>query len=84
MKLYTDYLDRIKEITIDSRFAAFEKGLNLSERHLKNEYLFAESKKVIKPDESLRTIANLLGIKNIKSPKCGDHPDFENLRKPVR
>lgn len=84
MKLYSDYVNRIKEVT--------NKSLSYSlEKRFKDEYLISESRGLrnnnsikyqdnISPQVSLKQVADLLGIKEIKPPKSGDHPDFTHLR----
>lgn len=84
MKLYSDYLKRIKDVTERHFDYNLEKGFRSNytfneSRDLSNSNL-SKGKPNISPQDSLKPIATLLGLKEIKAPKNGDHPDFTHLR----
>lgn len=84
MNLYGDYLKRIQEVTRNQSPSVIEKSYQ--DRYSSNRYSdYQDSQSLIQkteitPQISLRPMADLLGIKEINPPKCGDHPDFTYLR----
>lgn len=82
MRLYGDYLNIIERVAVDSVLSLSDKRNNYFSKSLVESRLnsYKNDSEGIKPQVSLKQIADLLGIKEIKSPQLGDHPDFAHLR----
>src|SRR4051812_46531929 len=78
--LFNSYTNNIRNIINKSSSISGLNEQKFSSFDGKNDLIKGESDNLLEPATNLKDLANLLGIKIVKKPFKGDHPDFKHLR----